>query len=68
MNPDYIMQKTHLYVGSEPLPRDSGEYTTSPGQYPYIHDPVADPAIDTHTVTSLSGDIYVVAHADVIEA
>jgi len=67
MDAGWMMQRTQLYVGSEPLPRNGGEYTVSPGQYPYIHDPVVDPASDTYTVTGLSGDIYVVAHADVIE-
>ncbi len=68
MNPGYMMQRTHLYVNGDPLPTMGGEYTTSPGQYPYIHDPVVDPASDTFTVTGLSGNIYVVAHADVTEA
>jgi hypothetical protein len=63
----WMMERTQLYVGSEPLPMTDGEYTVSPGQYPYIHDPVADPTTDTYTVTGLSGNIYVVAHADVIE-
>jgi len=67
MDPGFAMQKTHLYVDGELLPRNGGDFTTSPGQYPYIHDPVADPASDTFTVTGLSGDIYVVAHADVVE-
>lgn len=65
---DYMMQRTHLYMDGEPLPRNGGEYTVSPGQYPYIHDPVVDPASDTYTVSGLSGNIYVVAHADVVEA
>lgn len=59
----YTMSATHLYVGSEMLPQDEGgEYTVAPGQYPYIHDPLADVATDSFTVTGLSGDIYVVAH------
>lgn len=69
MDAGWIMSATQLYVGSEPLPRDpNGDYTVSPGQYPYIHFPVADPTSDTYTVLGISGDIYVVAHADVIEA
>lgn len=67
MDAEWAMERTQLYVGSESLPMKGGEYTTSPGQYPYIHDPVADPAYDEYTVTGLSGDIYVVAHADVFE-
>ena len=68
MDAGWMMQRTQLYMDGEPLPRDAkSEYTVSPGQYPYIHDPVVDPASDTHTVTGLSGNIYVVAHADVFE-
>jgi len=67
MDAGFAMQRTHLYVDGELLPRNRGDFTTSPGQYPYIHDPVADPASDTFTVTGLSGDIHVVAHADVFE-
>ncbi len=68
MDPGWAMERTHLYVDGEPLPQNGGEYTTSPGLYPYIHDPVADPTYDDYLVSGLSGDIYVVAHADVIEA
>ncbi len=68
MDAGWMMQRTQLYVGSEPLPMMDGDYTTSPGHYTYIHDPVADPTSDTFTATGLSGGIYVVAHADVFEA
>ena len=64
----WAMDYTQLYVGSELLPRNAkGDYTTSPGQYPSIHYTVGGTTSDTHTVTGLSGDIYVVAHADVFE-
>ncbi|MCK4478501.1 hypothetical protein KAU88_08265 [Candidatus Bathyarchaeota archaeon] len=67
MHTSWTMQNTQLYVGSEPLPRDSqGEYTVAPGQYPYIHAGISAVS-DTYTVSGLSGDIYVVAHADVLE-
>ena len=61
----YTMDVTHLYVGSERLPRNKqGKYTVSPGQYPYqhTHDPV-DSTTYTYTIDGLSGDIYVIAHA-----
>jgi len=58
------MDATHLYVGTEHLPRKkNGDFTTAPGQYPYKHDPLNDVTTDTYTVTGLSGEIYVVAHA-----
>jgi len=67
MDAGWIMQNTQLYVGSEPLPRDNqGEYTVAPGQYPYIHAGISAVS-DTYTVSGLSGNIYVVAHADVLE-
>ncbi len=58
------MTATHLYVGNNRLPRNKkGQETVSPGQYPYKHDPLDDVTTDSYTVTGLSGDIYVVAHA-----
>lgn len=60
----YTMSETHLYVGNEKLPRDgNGNPTVAPGQYPYIHDPLADVTTDKYTIPGLSGRIYVVAHA-----
>ncbi len=58
----YTMDETHLYVGSDPLPSKNGGYTVSPGQYPYKHD-LDNKTTDEYTVTGLTGDIYIVAHA-----
>jgi len=67
MDAGWTMQTTQLYVGSEPLPRDNkGDYTVSPGQYTEIHAGINAPT-DTYTISGLSGNIYVVAHADVLE-
>ena len=64
MYDDNYMTATHLYVGSERMPRDKkGNETTSPGQYPYVHGSLSNASTDTYTVTGLSGSIYVVAHA-----
>ena len=61
----YNLVETHLYVGSKPLAIDgNGNYTVAPGQYPTIHDELANVSSDSYTVT-VSGDIYVVAHATV---
>ena len=58
------MTATHLYVGSERLPRDKkGNETIVPGQYPHIHDPLDNATADSYTVTGLSGAVHVVAHA-----
>jgi len=58
------MTATHLYVGNNRLHRrKGGSETVSPGQYPYKHDDLDNVTTDSYTVTGLSGDIYVVAHA-----
>ena len=64
---NYTMTETHLYVGNEPLawdndPEDPG-YTVAPGSYPYIQGGLDNVQTYVYTVTGLSGDIYVVAHA-----
>ena len=61
----YTMVETQLYVGSEILPRNNGEFTVAPGQYTKIHGELSNVTSDTFTVSGLSGDIYVVAHATV---
>jgi hypothetical protein len=62
MAPGFTMDETHLHVGSEPLARKNGEYTVAPGQYGNIHTLTAA-STDSFTVSGLSGDVYVVAHA-----
>lgn len=62
----YNMVEAHLYVGSEVLPRDvNGEFTVAPGQYPDVAGELNAVLSKTFTVSGLSGDIYVVAHATV---
>jgi hypothetical protein len=58
----FTFDESHLYVGTEPLPRKNGEYTGAPGQYPLIHD-LTNASTDSFTVTGLTGPIYVVFHA-----
>ena len=64
-NPDYRLTSTHLYVYPNvgtPIPPNNEP--TIPGHYPDSH--VLDYATtDTFTVTGLSGNIYVIAHATV---
>lgn len=60
--PDYRFSETHLYVGTEPLPRKDGIYTVSPGQYPWQHT-LSFATTDTFEVNGLSGDVNVILHA-----
>jgi hypothetical protein len=60
----YTMDGTHLYVGTEPLPRDKkGKQTVSPGSYGNQHtlDFVTE---DSYTVGGFAGEeIWIIAHA-----
>ena len=61
----YTMITTHLYVGNDALPNIGGwMYTVAPGLYGNVdyHDNVNE---YTYTIEGLSGDIYVIGHADV---
>jgi hypothetical protein len=66
LEPGFGLEETHLYVGNEMLPKfKQGKnfvQTVSPGQYPYIHETLEGADSDTYTV-SISGPIYVIAHA-----
>jgi len=73
----YVLGKTHLYVGCEPMPRDkNGHFTSAKGQFGNLHDPSCEVAGeqvlagcvgDSDEITGLSGPIYLVAHAVVTE-
>jgi hypothetical protein len=47
------------------LPTNNGAYTVAPGQYSTIHGDLDDVTSNSYTITGLSGEIYVVAHATV---
>jgi hypothetical protein len=64
MLPGYSLNQVHLFVGNEILPRENGEFTVSPGQYPVIDENLNGATSWTYTVSVLSGNIYVVAHAE----
>jgi hypothetical protein len=64
--PGYELNATHLYVGSEKLPRDKkGKFTTAPGQFPYKHPNLNGATTDIYEITGLSGPIYIAAHSEV---
>lgn len=59
---DFVLDEEHLYIGSEPLPRDgNGDYTVAPGQYPIVVE-LDDATQTSHSVGGLSGDVYIVYH------
>lgn len=59
----YSLEEVHLYVGSELFPRNKqGELTIAPGQYPKKASDLSGQTY-TFTVSSLSGSVYVIAHA-----
>jgi hypothetical protein len=63
----YVINATHLYVGSQILPMKNNKYTTAPGQYPYKHKYPDGMQSDTFTLTGFNGDIYVVGHTVVCD-
>jgi len=62
----YTMVDSHLYAGSEILPRNAaGNLTTAPGQYTKKAEHENGVTEYTMTISDLEGDIYVVAHATI---
>ncbi len=59
------LQRTHLYVGVSPVPTNKkAEQTVAPGQYPFSHE-LDNATVDSFAVGELSGNMYLIAHADV---
>ncbi|WP_143559279.1 hypothetical protein [Alkalispirochaeta americana] len=65
MDEGFFMTETHLYVGSDPLPGGDSP-TIAPGQYPSTRSDMDNVTSDNYTITGLSGEIFVVAHAVVL--
>lgn len=61
---DNKLHKVHAYAGSAILATNGGEFTVAPGQYTVQTDAEGTQTA-TLTITGLSGDIFVVAHAEV---
>jgi hypothetical protein len=60
----FTLNETHLYAGNDILPLDvNGEYTVAPGQYPYKQESLNGSTMYWFDIDSLSGGIYVIAHA-----
>ena len=65
LNAGIKLNTTQLWVGNTMLPLKKGKFITAPGQFPYKHENLGGVTTDTFTITGLSGNIYVAAHADV---
>ena len=64
MDAGFTMSEVHLFVGNEMLPRDKkGRFTNAPGKFTIVDDGLNNSGSETYTISGLSGDIYVVAHA-----
>jgi hypothetical protein len=64
MNSGFTLDETHLYIGNDILPKNNGEYTVAPGQYPRQHGDLNGVTSDNYLQwEDISGEIYVVAHA-----
>lgn len=63
INPPYVTQEIHLYVGSEILPRDNkARFTVAPGQYPVVDETPSDPHYNPYIIDNVEDGVYVVAH------
>lgn len=59
---DVVLDEEQIHVGSQPLPRDAnGGYSINPADYGVVIDHTAA-SNSSHTVTGLSGNIYVSYH------
>lgn len=64
LEPGYGLSEAHLYIGTDPLPKDNqGNPTVTPGKYPYSHEDLNGANTDTFTVEGITSDFYVVYHA-----
>ena len=57
------IKETHLYVGSDILPKKGTRYTVAPGQFGLMHENLVNATSDSYTVTKPAGNLYIVAHA-----
>lgn len=69
MLPGFTLQETHLYIGTDLLPKkqqgNTLVYTVAPGQYPYIHNNLISMTSDYYQVdnTFAGKNIFIIAHA-----
>ncbi len=60
----FVMSSAHIYVGTDPLPKVKGKYTTSPGQYTW-NSGEFNPRVSVIEVTlsMRSAPFYLIVHA-----
>ena len=66
LEPGFVMQQAHLYVGEDPYPvnPNNNKPTVAPGQYPYNAGTLNDvTSYKFEPSETFSGDIYVIVHA-----
>lgn len=63
----YGLNETHVYVGNDILPKKKNKYTVAPGHYPQKHDNLNGATSDSFIFSNLSGEIYIITHADVCD-
>lgn len=56
----------HIYVGADKLPRNKKGYISAPGQLGYNSGPLTGQTSFTHSFSSITGPVYVAAHAEII--
>jgi len=61
----YVLEEAQLYVGSDVMAMDNGEYTVAPGQLGNNAGELDSVSSYTFTVSGLSGAVYLQAHATV---
>ncbi len=61
----YTMADAQVYVGTDMLATNNGEYTVAPGQYSQVRSETKNTTTQTFEFTGLTGDVYVVAHTSV---
>ncbi len=62
----YSMSEAHVYIGCEPYPTKNGKQTVAPGQFTFNAgklDHASGIIVSSTPEQSVSGDIYVIAHA-----
>lgn len=60
----FVLQETHSYLGPDPIPFFRGTPTVAPGQFPYIHEELAETTQDTVQIPYMSsGASYLIGHA-----